>query len=86
MRRQLQAALRLTVIIVLSTTVISCTALRYRTIQDDFNRAVEMDNETFGLEAQEAARDAMREDARTRRSASEALLEGGEPCTPTEEP
>ena len=46
MRRQLQAALRLTVIIVLSTTVISCTALRYRTIQDDFNHAVGMDNES----------------------------------------
>jgi hypothetical protein len=46
MRRQLQAALRLTVIIALATAAVSCTALRYRAIQDDFNHAVEMDNES----------------------------------------
>lgn len=45
MSKKLQAALRLTVIIVLVTAAASCTTLRYREIQDDFNRAVEMDNE-----------------------------------------
>ena len=45
MRRQIQAALRLTVIIVLSTAVVSCTVLRYRAIQEEFKLAVELDNE-----------------------------------------